>query len=318
MHLPGGWLPCSGHDVSPRVAAHVLVGLEAVAGEDGPHRLGDGGGAGDAVPGADDDLVVMHAARASCVAVEEDGEAVLLAELAQELVESRVVGVVVRAQALLEIGGGEGPRKEWDVTHGVGAHHAAARAHLAVALLEVIAPPVDVHEHARDRRREDGGAVLVEVTIDVAREGVREAVGEGLEARLAVVVPSDVRKGPGAEVGHAHQDWRPRARRRSAHDGKRLGGVHASPCYGGRRPLGKGRGAPERVQFFSWRSSKGAEYPKPGMRPAPSSATRGPTPQMKACSKRGMAMTLSRMTMRWMSCTFASRFFGSISRAWRI
>src|SRR5262249_48279846 len=127
MHLPGGWLPCSGHDVSPRVAAHVLVGLEAVAGEDGPHRLGEGGGAGDAVPGADDDLVVMHAARASCVAVEEDGEAVLLAELAQELVESRVVGVVVRAQALLEIGGGGGAGRDRHGPHGGGVLRPTAR-----------------------------------------------------------------------------------------------------------------------------------------------------------------------------------------------
>src|SRR5262249_42546476 len=187
---------------------------------------------------------------------------------------------------------------------------------LAVALLEVIAPPVDVHEHARDRRSEDGGAVLVEVTIDVAREGVREAVGEGLEAWLAVVVAGDVGEGARAEVGHAHQHRRSHARRRSAHDGKRLG-VHARPCYGGHRLLGKGRGTPERVQFFSWRSSKGAEYPKPGMRPAPSSAPPGPPAQMKAGSKSGMATTLSRMTMRWISSTIASRFLTSISRACR-
>src|SRR5262249_59660838 len=114
--LRGGGLPRRGHDVSPRVAAHVLVGLKAVAGEDGPHRLGEGGGAGGAVPGADDDLVVVHAARASGVAVEEDGEAVLLPELTQELVESRVVGVIMRAEALLEIGGGGGAGKEWVLT----------------------------------------------------------------------------------------------------------------------------------------------------------------------------------------------------------
>src|SRR5262249_9002964 len=36
--------------------------------------------------------------------------------------------------------------------------------------------------------------------------------------------------------------------------------------------------------YLSRRSSKGAEYEKPGMRPAPPSATRGPTPPMKASS----------------------------------
>src|SRR5262249_41224654 len=113
------------------------------------------------------------------------------------------------------------------------------RAHLAVALLEVVAPPVDVHEHARDRRGEDGGAVLVEVAVDVAGEGVREAVGEGLEAGLPGILAGDGREGPGAEGGPTHQHRRPRAGSRSAHDGKWLDGVHAPPCYGGPRPMGK-------------------------------------------------------------------------------
>jgi hypothetical protein len=45
---------------------------------------------------------------------------------------------------------------------------------LAVHVLEVVAPPVDVDEHPRDGRA--GGARLVKITVEIAREGVRVAI----------------------------------------------------------------------------------------------------------------------------------------------
>ena len=64
----------------------------------------------------------------------------------------------------------------------------ATGAHLAVVVLEVVAPAIDVDEHARERRREDGGAVLVQVAVQIAHERIGEAIGERLEPWLAIVV----------------------------------------------------------------------------------------------------------------------------------
>src|SRR5438552_9944525 len=58
-----------GHDVAPRVAADVLVHLEAVAREDLGDRLHELASAGRVVPRADDDLVALHPTRAPSVAV---------------------------------------------------------------------------------------------------------------------------------------------------------------------------------------------------------------------------------------------------------
>src|SRR3989442_816012 len=81
-----------------------------------------------------------------------------------------------------------------------------------------VAAAIDVHEHARERRREDGGPILIYVGVEIAHEGVGEAVGEGLERRLAVVVAGDARQGLRAVVGHAHQHRRARPRRRVSDD----------------------------------------------------------------------------------------------------
>jgi hypothetical protein len=92
----------------------------------------------------------------------------------------------------------------------MGAHHAPPGAHLAVVGLEVVPPAIDVDEHARERRGEDGGAVLVQVAVQIAHERIGKAVGERLEPRLAVVVARDVGQGLRAVVGHAHQHRRAR------------------------------------------------------------------------------------------------------------
>src|SRR5439155_1570452 len=87
---------------------------------------------------------------------------------------------------------GLGLAERGHVAHGVGAHHPAPRAHLAVLMLEVVAAAVDVDEYARERRGEDGRAVLVQVAVEIAHEGVGEAVSERLEPWLAIVVATDV------------------------------------------------------------------------------------------------------------------------------
>jgi len=43
----------------------------------------------------------------------------------------------------------------------MGAHHPTPGADLAILVLEVVAPAIDVHEHARERRCEDGGPVHI-------------------------------------------------------------------------------------------------------------------------------------------------------------
>ena len=72
-------------------------------------------------------------------------------------------------------------------------------------LLEVIAAAVHVDEHARVRRGEHGRPVLVQVTVEIAHEGVGEAVGEGFEPGLAVVLAGDVGQGFRAVVRHADE-----------------------------------------------------------------------------------------------------------------
>src|SRR6185503_7436853 len=71
VDAPGPRLAERRHDVPARIARHVLVHLEAVAGEDCAHRGSELGRAGRVMPGADDHLVVLHPARAPRVAVEE-------------------------------------------------------------------------------------------------------------------------------------------------------------------------------------------------------------------------------------------------------
>ena len=88
-------------------------------------------------------------------------------------------------------------------------------------MLEVVAAAIDVDEHARERGGQHGGPVLVQVGVEIAREGIGEAVGEGLEPRLAVVVAGDVGQGLRAVVRHAHQHRRARLRRGVPDDGER-------------------------------------------------------------------------------------------------
>jgi hypothetical protein len=158
---------------------------------------------------ADDHLVVFHPARAPGVTVEENRVAVRVAKPGEEAIQRRIVRIVERLQSLLEVGEPERAGEDGHVSHGMGAHHAAPRAHVAVVMLEVVAAAIDVDEHAGERRCEDGRAVLVKVRVDVAGEGIRKAVGKGLEPRLTVIVAGDVGQGTGAVVRHAHEDGRP-------------------------------------------------------------------------------------------------------------
>src|SRR5439155_26799572 len=88
-------------------------------------------------------------------------------------------------------------------------------------MLEIDATSIDVHEHPRERRGEHGGAVLVQLAVHVGGERVGEAVGEGRERRLAVVVGGDAGQRLRSVVWHAHED-RPRGlRRRMPDDGER-------------------------------------------------------------------------------------------------
>ena len=72
-------------------------------------------------------------------------------------------------------------------------------------VLEVVAAAVDVDEHARERRREHGGALLVQVAVEIAHERVGEPVREGLEPGLAIVLARDVGQGLRAVVRHADE-----------------------------------------------------------------------------------------------------------------
>ena len=94
----------------------------------------------------------------------------------------------------------------------MGAHHPTPGAHLAVVVLEVVAAAIDVDEHAREGCREHGGPVRVQVGVEVAHEGVGEAVGEGFKPGLAVIVAGDVGQWLRAVVGHTHQNRRARPR----------------------------------------------------------------------------------------------------------
>ncbi|MDP3937880.1 MAG: hypothetical protein Q8R92_07065 [Deltaproteobacteria bacterium] len=126
----------------------------------------------------------------------------------EQVLQHRVVGIVKRLAPLFEGGDPERARKDGRIAHGVGAHHPTPGVHLAVVVLEVIAAAIDVHDHARKRRREDGCPVLVQVAVEIAHEGIGISVGEGFEPGLAVIVPGDLRQRLRAVVGHAHQDRR--------------------------------------------------------------------------------------------------------------
>src|SRR5438128_12634836 len=52
----------------------------------------------------------------------------------------------------------------------------------------------------------------MQIAVEIAHEGVGEAVGKGLEPGLAVIVAGDVRQRLRAVVGHAHQHRRARPR----------------------------------------------------------------------------------------------------------
>jgi hypothetical protein len=186
---------------------------EVVAGEDPSHGGRELPVARAIVAGADDHLVVLHPARAARVAVEEHGVSEGVLDLAEEALEGRVVGIVEVVQALFEIGQAERPGEDGHVAHGVRADDPTPGAHLAVVLLEVIAAAVHVDEHARVGRGEHGRPVLVQVTIEIAHKGVGEAVGEGLEPGLPVILAGNVGQGLRAVVRHAHEDGRARARR---------------------------------------------------------------------------------------------------------
>jgi hypothetical protein len=160
------------------------------------------------MPRADDHLVVAHAARAAGVAVQEQGVAVDGAQLGEQALRGGVVGIVECAQPRLQVVRAERPREDGHLAHRVGAHHPAARSYLAFVALKVVPPAVDVHEHPRERGGQHGGAVLVQVAVEVGREGVGEAVGEGLEPGFCVVIPCDVGQGLRAVVGNADQDGR--------------------------------------------------------------------------------------------------------------
>ena len=147
-----------------------------------------------------------------------------VAQPAEQALQGRVVGVVEGPQPVLQVGQTERTGEDGRVALGVGAHHAATRAHLAPRVLEVVPAAIHVDEDARERRGEDGGPVLVQVAVEIAREGVGVAVGEGLEPRLRVVVTRDVGQRQGAVVGHAHQDGCRPLRDRMANDGE--GEVH--------------------------------------------------------------------------------------------
>src|SRR5712692_4027952 len=161
VDAPGPGLTIRGHDVAPGVAADVLVRLEAVTGEDRGRGRRERRGARRIVARADDHLVVLHPPRAPGVTVEEQRVPVGLAQLGEQELQGRVVGVVERPQALLEVAEPERTREDRRVAHGVGAHYAAPGAHLAVLVLEVVAAAIDVHEHARERCRQDRGPILI-------------------------------------------------------------------------------------------------------------------------------------------------------------
>ena len=76
VDAPGLGLAVRRHDVAAGVAADVLVHLEAVAGEDRRHRLGQRQRARGVVTRADDHLVVLHPPGAAGVAVEQQRVAV--------------------------------------------------------------------------------------------------------------------------------------------------------------------------------------------------------------------------------------------------
>src|SRR5437879_10162940 len=96
VDAPGPGLAERGHDVAPRVAADVLVHLEAVARAYPRHRRRELGGARRIVAGADDDLMVFHPPRAPGVAVEQQHVAVSAMELVEQPLQRRVVGIVER------------------------------------------------------------------------------------------------------------------------------------------------------------------------------------------------------------------------------
>jgi hypothetical protein len=173
--------------------------------------------------------MVLHAARAAGVAVEEDRVAVRRAEVAGQALERRVVRIVERPQPRLQRGAAERPREDRRLAHRVRAHHAARRAHHAVMIVEIVAPPVDVHEHARERRRQHGAAVLVQVAVEIGRERVGEAVRERGERRIVVVGERGPRKRLRAVVRDADQHGRPRARPRVSDDQERS--VHRQRFY---------------------------------------------------------------------------------------
>ncbi len=194
---------------------------ETVAGEDRRHGRSELRVTRGIVARADDHLMVLHPARAPGVAIEQHRVPVGVTELGEQVLQSRVVGIVERLQLRFEVGEPERARKDGRVARGMGAHHPASGAHLAVVVLEVIAAAIDVDEHARKRRREDRGPVLMQIGVEIAREGVGKPVGEGFEPGLAVVVAGDVGQRLRAVVGHAHQDRRALPRRGMPDDRER-------------------------------------------------------------------------------------------------
>ena len=209
--LPGLGLAERGHDIAAGIAGDVIVHLEAVAGEDRAHRGGELRRAGGLVARADDHLVVLHPAGAAGVAVEEQRVAVGVAELAEQAVQGRVVrdrrgpGVAPRARR------SPSGRAKMGTSRMVWVRTTPRRERTSPSVCSKSSRRRLTSTNMRENGRgQHGGAVLVQIAVEIAREGVGEAVGEGLEPRLAVVVPGDVGQGLGAVVGHADQDGRAR------------------------------------------------------------------------------------------------------------
>ena len=206
MLAVAGGFPEGHHQIAAGVPADVVMHLEAVPCEGRGDGFHQGLVARRAPPRSNDDLVVLHAPRAAGVPVNEQGVAVGGANLAQQAFEAGVVRVVIRLQAGFKLVQGERLGEDGGVADGVRAHHAAMRANRAVLRLEIVAAAVHVHKDARQRRGQYGSALLVQVGVKVADEGVGEPVGEGFKPGFAIIVGRHAGQGLGAEVGNADQD----------------------------------------------------------------------------------------------------------------
>src|SRR5687768_14266891 len=94
MRALGVGLAVGADNVAPDITANVVVYLESVCSKHLRYRVAESVVAGGAMSGADDDLVIEHAARTAGMAIEQQGVAIGVSQLAQHGVERGVIGIV--------------------------------------------------------------------------------------------------------------------------------------------------------------------------------------------------------------------------------